>query len=222
MKASRAVLLALALMAGAAHAGFVEDSGPGAGDEAFRTKLRRLFGALERSGDPLLQRLRTEVLAAPARIRVRPMTADPKTWSAQGSRTEAHTVPDDGQPKNLGRTRPTGATVFIPPDTLDPQSSRWKSGVLPHELTHALDLANGRYSPDAAIRERRATFMQNAWCEHLGSPPRASYHGRFDTLDWQEAKQRHATEQYASYIFTRADFPPAPKSKGPPARDKDD
>jgi hypothetical protein len=128
-------------------------------------------------------------------------------------------VPDDGQPKNLGRTRPTGATVFVPPDTLEPQSSRWKGGVLAHELTHALDLASGRYSPEASIRERRATFMQNAWREHIGSPLRASYHGRFDTLDWQEAKQRHTTEQYARYIFTRADFPAPPKSKRPVARD---
>jgi hypothetical protein len=112
--------------------------------------------------------------------------------------------------------------VFIPPDSVDPRSSHWRAGVLAHELTHALDLANGRYNRDATVRERRATFMQNAWRDHIGSELRVSYHGRFPTPDWQEAKRRGAIEQYANYIFNRADLPAAPRSKGPLNMDQDD
>jgi hypothetical protein len=155
----------------------------------------------------LLRRLLEAVRASPAAIRIRPITDDRATWSSDGDRSRGHTEPDDRRPKREGRSRPADATVFIPPDAVDPGASHWRTGVLVHELTHALDLANGRYSPEVTVRERRATFMQNAWRHHIGSGARTSYHGQFPTLDYQEAVRTKSVDEYARYIFTRSDFP---------------
>jgi hypothetical protein len=58
------------------------------------------------------------------------------------------------------------------------------------------------------VRERRAVFMQNVWRAHLGRKLPTDYHGRFATLDYQDAARRGAVGELARYIFTRSDFPP--------------
>jgi hypothetical protein len=141
------------------------------------------------------------------------MTDDRSTWSNDGDPDRGHTEPADGRPKREGRTKPTDATVYIPLSALEPGASRWKSGLLVHELVHALDLATGRYNRDYTIRERRATFMQNLWRTHVGFKLRVSYHGRFATLDYQYASRHAAIDRYADFVFTRADFPKAPSPR---------
>jgi len=96
-------------------------------------------------------------------------------------------------------------------DALDPGGPRWRSGLLIHELVHALDLVTGRYNRDYSVRERRAVFMQNVWRLHVGSKLRVSYHGDFATLDYQYAARHGTITEYANYIFTRADFPKPPE-----------
>jgi hypothetical protein len=220
MKSTGIVLAALALCAAFAHAeearkGLIVEPAPDAGKH-FDAQLQSALMMLAQSKEPLLKRLYDAVQASPAAIRIRPITDDRSTWHPDGDRTRGHADPDDKRPKSAGRSKPADATLFIPPDSVDPSSSHWRSGVLVHELTHALDIANGRYSPELSVRERRATFMQNVWRNHIGSGARTSYHGRFALLDYQEAVRTSSLDEYARYIFTRADFP-VPPGPGAPA-----
>jgi hypothetical protein len=200
----------MSMWACGAAAGLVTEPPAAVDEPRFYEQLRAMLVELSRSEDPILRRLHETARASPAAIRVRPMTDDRSTWNSDGSRTRAHTEPDDRQPKSAGRDKPSDATIFLPPEAVEPGKGFWKSGTLVHELTHAIDLANGRYNPAVAIRERRATFMQNVWRGHTGAALRTSYHGRFPTLDYQEALRRGALEEYARYIFTRSDFPGPP------------
>ena len=198
-----------------AAAGLVTDPPAGLDEPRFFEQLRTMLAELSRSEDPVIRRLYETARASPAAIHVRPMTDDRSTWNSDGTRTRAHTEPDDRRPKSEGRDKPSDATIFVPPEAVEPGKGFWKSGTLVHELTHAIDLANGRYNPEVTIRERRATFMQNVWRSHTGATLRTSYHGRFPTLDYQEALRRGALEEYARQIFTRSDFPMPPSA--PPA-----
>lgn len=183
-------------------------------DPAFDRMLGAMLDALGRSNDAVIRRLHDAAAAAPGAIRFREMTDNPATWSSDGDPQRGHTEPDDRRPKREGRNAPTDATVFIPQVALEVGSARWRSGLLVHELVHALDLASGRYNRDYTVRERRATFVQNVWRHDVGSRLRVSYHGRFATVDYQSAAQHGAIAAYADYIFTRADFPlPAAPAK---------
>ena len=86
-----------------------------------------------------------------------------------------------------------------------------------HELVHAHDIAYGQYARENPVRERRAVFMQNVWRARLGTPLRPTYHGRFDTLDYQDALRRGTLSELEDYIFNRSDFPPPPKGPIPTA-----
>ena len=195
-----------------AAAGLVTDPPAGVDEPRFYEQLRTMLAELSRSKDPLLRRLYETAKASPAAIHVRPITDDRSTWNSDGTRTRGHTEPDDRRPKSAGRDKPSNATIFVPPEAVEPGKGFWKSGMLVHELTHAIDLANGRYNPEVTVRERRATFMQNVWRSHTGATLRTSYHGRFPTLDYQEALRRRALEDYARHIFMRSDFPKPPSA----------
>jgi hypothetical protein len=110
--------------------------------------------------------------------------------------------------------------VFVPPNAVDPANSH-KAGVFVHELTHAIDLAYGRYNKTATVRERRAVFMQNVWRARIGNTLRTSYHDSFPTLDYQEAVRKGAVDEYARYIFTRSDFPEPPAASAAETGTKD-
>jgi hypothetical protein len=180
------------------------------GDPRFHDQLQDALAELQRSGNPAIRQLYAAVAASPATIAFRQMTDDPATWSNDGNPDRGHTEPDDGRPKREGRTRPTNATIFVPRSAVEPGSSRWKSGLLAHELVHALDLTSGRYNRDYTVRERRAVFIQNIWREHVGHPLRVSYHRAFATLDYQYASAHGQVTEYLHYLFSRADFPPPP------------
>jgi len=201
--------LVLVCIAQAAVARLVVDDPAHAGDRAFQRQLGAMLDALARSNDATIRRLHDAAAAAPGTIRFREMTDDPATWSSDGDPQRGHTEPADGRPKREGRSAPTDAVVFVPRIALEVGSPRWRSGLLVHELVHALDLATGRYNRDYTVRERRATFMQNLWRHEVGARLRVSYHGRFATLDYQHAARQGAIAAYADHVFTRADFPPA-------------
>jgi len=208
-----------------ATAGLVADPPAGVDEPRFYEQLRKML-AEEFSGskDPIIRRLYETAKASPATIHIRPMTDDRSTWNSDGTRTRGHTDPDDKQSKATGRDKPSDATVFLPPDAVEPGKNFWNSGTLAHELTHAIDLANGRYNKDVKVRERRATFMQNVWRSHTGKTIRTSYHDRFPTLDYQEAMRTGKMDEYVRYIFTRSDFPAPPSTPpaGATAKDNDD
>ena len=203
--------LVISLTAGICGATLAVDDPDRADNPDFYRKLHAMLESLERSDDPYIRQLRAEVLAAPGAVRFRRMTDDRSTWSNDGDPDRGHTEPSDGRPKSKGRTAPTNATIFIPQSALEPGGSRWRSGLLVHELVHALDLATGRYNRDYTVRERRATFMQNVWRHRVGAALRVSYHGKFSTLDYQDASRHGTIAKYVNYIFTRADFPKTPK-----------
>lgn len=206
MNLVRHVLAWIALLPAAAAAGLVTDAPAGVKEPKFYENLRAMLHQLSNSRDPIIRELYEAAKNAPASIRFRPMTDDRSTWNSDGSRDRAHTEPDDKRPKREGRSKPADATVFVPPNAVAPGNAH-KSGVLVHELTHAIDLAYGRYNKIAAVRERRAVFIQNVWRANVGGPLRTSYHDRFSTLDYQDAARRGAIDEYARYIFTRSDFP---------------
>jgi hypothetical protein len=173
----------------------------------FYQKLQAALANLERADDPHIRQLHGAVVAAPGTISFREMTDDRATWSNDGDRNRGHTEPTDSRPKREGRTQPTNAMIFVPRSAVEPGTPRWNSGLLVHELVHALDLATGRYNRDYTVRERRAVFMQNIWRQSVGYPLRVSYHGKFATMDYQDAARRGAIGDYVLYIFTRPDFP---------------
>jgi hypothetical protein len=179
-------------------------------NRSFYRQLSAALASLERSDEPYFRQLHAAVSAAPGTITFRQMTDDRATWSNDGDPDRGHTEPTDGRPKKEGRPKPTNATVFIPQSAVEPGGPRWNSGLLVHELVHALDLTSGRYSRDYTVRERRATFIQNAWRHHVGYQLRVSYHGQFATLDYQYASRRGTIAEYMNYIFTRPDFPRPP------------
>jgi hypothetical protein len=210
MKLPALAVAAAFCWANSARAGLVTDAPAGVNEPRFYGELKAMLDDFSKSKEPLIRRLYEAARASPAQIRFRPMTDDKSTWNSDGTRERGHTDPDDKLPKKEGRTKPSDATVYVPPDAVMPGKEHWKSGTLAHELTHAIDLANGRYDKDVKLRERRATFMQNIWRSHSGYKLRTSYHSRFPTLDYQEAVKDGKIDEYARYIFTRSDFP-APK-----------
>lgn len=203
-----ALAVAGAMAAQPARAVLVTGAPPGSRDTQFHLRLTAAVADLERSRDPLLRELVAAIRASRGIIVVRPLTEDPATWDSDRDRDRAHTQPADRRPKRLGRSTPTDAVVFLNRDAVDDGSAHWRGGVLVHELVHALDLSTGRYSDDVRLRERRAVFLQNVWRQRVRYPLRASYHGRFATVDYQIASKHGEIADYGRYLFTRPDFPP--------------
>jgi Effector protein len=193
-----------------AHAAVEVDDAARSGNPGFYRQLDSALATLDKSGDPHIRHLLAGLRAAPGRITIRQMTGDPSTWSSKGDPDHGHTNPDDGRPKNSYRGAPTSAATFVPLSAIQPGHDQWRNGVLVHELVHALDLATGHWNSDTSVRERRATFMQNLWRRHVGTPLRESYHGRFATQDYQHAARQGTITEYVDYILTQSDFPKPP------------
>ena len=202
--------LILAIAAKSANGALVTEGHAAPGNPVFYDKLRSALALLERSDDLQIRRLHAAVVAAPGRISFRRMTDDPTTWSNDGDPDRGHTEPVDGRPKREGRSEPTDCIIYIPQSAVEPGSSRWKSGLLVHELVHALDFATGRYNRNWMLRERRAVFLQNVWRARVGFRLRDSYHGKFPTVDYQFAAQQGSIAEYLDYLYSRNDFPKPP------------
>jgi len=207
--------IAVSLLPGLLAAGVIT---AGSGSATFDRRVQEALATLARSEDSAIRQLHAAVVAAPATIRIRPINDDRATWGTAGDRNRGHTEPADARPKNEGRTRPANAIIYVPPSAVQPGSASWRSGMFVHELVHALDLAYGRYNRDSTVRERRAVFLQNVWRARLGHSLRASYHGRFATVDYQDATRRGTVTELTRYIFTRPDLPPPPSAPHPGTR----
>jgi hypothetical protein len=179
--------LLLCLACGASAERAVETP-PSQGDTEFERDLRELLEVLRESPQAELGRLIDRAENAPVEIVIVPITDDETTWHRSGKRSRSHTDPVDGRPTKLGRSEPTGARLYLNPEALRPGAKRYRNGTLVHELVHAVDLAYGQYNADYAVRERRAVFMQNLARELNGYKLRGSYHERFPTRHYQEAK----------------------------------
>ncbi len=206
-RARCAVLFAALLLPSAAAAALKVEAPNDAAGRAFKAEVAGLLAALKGSKGKTLKRLVAAAESAPADIVIRLVTDDPATWLHGVDRSSAHAAPDDGLPYGRARVKPTRAIVFTPAAYVDPKNVQWKSGVLVHELLHAIDLANGRFSGKDSVRERRAVFIQNMWRDEFGYPLRNDYHGKYDTHDYEDAKAHGRLEEVAERIFTGSDFP---------------
>ena len=162
------------------------------------------MSSLENSSVEYLRRFIKAAKESPEKIFISPISNNPKTWHSFLDRKRSHTEPLDGKAKRLGRTIPTSCVIYVDPEKVIFQD---KSGVLVHELVHAIDLAYGRYNRDYKIRERRAVFMQNLWRDVNGYSLRKTYHSRFSVIDYQQAKQKGIVGQYIKHILNGTDFP---------------
>lgn len=132
----------------------------------------------------LLERLQ----AASATVTIKPVTKDENTWHPNDRRgTRSHTVALDTKIQGAERLTPTPADVFIHPSRIDPKLSLFKVGTFVRELAMALDLAEGHFSKDYRMRERRAFFFVNAWRDALNLSL-ISTSDRIETTDYQYAK----------------------------------
>ena len=161
-----------------------------------------------RKMSPHLKRLIEEAENAYMLVTIKPITDDPSTWHADGSRTRSHADPLDGKPKSRGRSHRTSCEIFMNPTRVDKFNRAYKYGTLVHELAHALDMLKGQYHPDYQYREKRAVVFQNIWRDQKGRRLRATYHDRFDTLEYQSMQgDAEAIEAWMEYYFTNSDLP---------------
>ena len=202
-------ILLLWFWAASAAAGVSVETGPGA-PPSFKAQTEALLEVLRTSPDAPVRELYARVAAAPVPITIRPVTDDSSTWHKDGDRTRSHTEPLRRLPKERRGKEPTGSTVFLNPESVQPGSKRWRSGVFVHELVHAMDFAYGRRDPDTSVRERRAVILQNVWRARQGRGLRSSYHDRFATLDYQHWRAQGRLDELYRYLFRRADLPPPP------------
>jgi len=193
------------MLPAALHAAIRIAPGP---DGPFAHQVETALSGLRASDRTPWRRLVESVDRCPATVEIRPMTADRRTWHPDGNPQRGHTDPTDRRPKRLGRDRPTDAWLYVPPSAVQPGSRLWRSGVLVHELTHAMDLVCGRYHPQGSVRERRAVWVQNLWRQANGHALRTSYHGRFPTPDFQTSSIEGRLAEYEERLFSGSDFPP--------------
>ena len=175
--------------------------------QVFYKNATAMLGRMKDSPDPEIRKLYQEVSRASVTVHIRPFTDDSRTWHVDGDRTRAHTEALDNLGRGRARNRPTSAAIYLTTESVDPTRTSWKGGVLPHEMTHAMDLASGRYNKDYKIRERRAIVFQNIWRARVNKTLREDYHGSFDTLDYQNAKRAGTLGKLTEHIFSSSDLP---------------
>lgn len=126
---------------------------------------------------------------AQAVTQIKPLTRDDSTWHPNDRKgVRSHVVPQDVEVRGAARSSPTDAILFLHPSRINPKLSSFKLGTFVHELSDALDLNRGTFSGDYRVRERRATFYQNAWRDSLGVPL-LELSGGVPTTDYQWAKE---------------------------------
>lgn len=140
-------------------------------------------------------------------IRITPITDNPSTWHANGKKSRSHTEALDSQRRGTERNTSTNSVIYINENRITLNHKTYKSGTLIHELVHALDLANGKYHRDYSIREKRAVFFQNIWRQSHGKKLRSDYHGRFKTLEYQNAVASGKVKQFVKHYFVNNDLP---------------
>ena len=120
---------------------------------------------------------------------IRPLTKDESTWHPNDRKgTRSHVMPLDTKVRGAERQQPTSAILYLHPRRIDPKYSLFRLGTFVHELVLAMDLNGGTYSGDYKIREKRAVFFRNAWCDALGFNL-IDLSDRVPTPEYQEAKK---------------------------------
>jgi len=137
---------------------------------------------------------------------VQSLTRDEETWHPNDGRgTRSHVVADDFLVRGAARPKPTNATLYLHYTRIDPKFSSFKLGTFVHQLSIALDLNRGNFSPNYQTREKRASFYRNAWRDSLGYPlmERA---GNVETPEFLLAKEQQLINDDHRDAFPILDF----------------
>jgi len=106
----------------------------------------------------------------------------------------------DNKSRSAERNTPTNSIIYINTNRITRTHKTYNSGTLIHEIVHATDLANGNYHSSYPIREKRAVFFQNIWRNTHSKELRTSYHGRFETNEYQKSKNAGELMQDAARL----------------------
>lgn len=140
-------------------------------------------------------------------ITIKSITNDQSTWHKSGKKSRSHTKALDSKSRSAARNTSTNSIIFINPNRITKTHKTYNSGTLIHEIAHASDLANGKYHDNYPIREKRAVFFQNIWRNAHSKKLRTDYHGRFETVEYQNAKKLRKLKQFVNYYFAHNDIP---------------
>jgi len=176
------------------------------GSSEFHQKVNHYIKDARNCSDHL-EKLINAVVNSSKIIKITPITDDPLTWHASGEKTRSHTEAIDDLLRGSGRKTKTKAVIYINEDRITLNHKTYNRGTLIHEFVHALDLANGKYHGDYIIREKRAVFFQNIWRKTHQKALRSSYHGRFKTLEYQNAVASGKIKQFVEHYYSNNDIP---------------
>jgi hypothetical protein len=144
---------------------------------------------------------------ATAAVTIKPITSDKSTWHVNGEKSRSHTEALDGKSRADERNISTNSIIYINTNRITRTHKSYNSGTLIHELVHAYDLSFGKYHGSYPIREKRAVFFQNIWRDAHSVALRTNYHARFETNEYQKAKEAGRLNWFAKYCFEHNDTP---------------
>ncbi|MES9969680.1 MAG: M91 family zinc metallopeptidase [Candidatus Thiodiazotropha sp.] len=176
------------------------------GSSDFQAKVRGNL-AEARTASTHLAKLILNAERTPAKITIKPITDDRSTWHKSGKKSRSHTKALDNKRRGAERDSSTDSIIYINRNRITRSHKTYKSGTLIHEIVHALDLANGNYHGRYPLREKRAVFFQNIWRDKQVKKLRSDYHGRFKTIEYQNAKKARQVNFFVDYYFENNDIP---------------
>ena len=160
-----------------------------------------------KNSSPYLAQLIGRIQSSSSTITIKPITNDRSTWHKSGKKSRSHTKALDNKSRGAERNTATNSIIYINKNRINQNHKSYRSGTLIHELVHAYDLANGKYNRKYPIREKRAIFFQNIWRDTHSKKLRTHYHRRFETKEYQRAKNADKLNQFFEYYFTHNDLP---------------
>lgn len=176
------------------------------GSSDFKSKVNINLSEAKNSS-PYLSQLINSIQRSSSTITIQPITNDRSTWHKSGVKSRSHTKAVDNKSRGAERNTKTNSIIYINQNRVNQAHKSYDSGTLIHELVHAHDLAYGKYNGSYPIREKRAVFFQNIWRDTHLKTLRTDYHGRFETKEYQKAKQAGKLNQFVNYYFAHNDIP---------------
>jgi hypothetical protein len=161
------------------------------GDDTFRSNVTKELQSMREGKRGLVPQTLIERLdISTAATTIKPITNEEETWHPNDRKgTRSFVVPVDTKIRGGQRNVPTGAIVYIHPNRVDPSLSLYRLGTFAYQLAVAADLNRGEFSGDYKIREKRAVFFRNAWCDSLKYSV-IDVSGRIPTKEYQTAKSK--------------------------------
>ncbi|NOQ14432.1 MAG: hypothetical protein GQ583_08160 [Methyloprofundus sp.] len=176
------------------------------GSNDFKGKVKINLSEAKNSSRYLFQ-LINSLQKSSSTITIQAITNEESTWHKSGQRSRSHTEALDNKRRSDARSSATNSIIYMNENRVNQTHRSYNSGTLIHELVHAHDLAYGKYNSNYTIREKRAVFFQNIWRDTHSKTLRTDYHERFETNEYQNAKQAGKLNKFVNYYFTHNDIP---------------